>query len=69
MQYTVASASPIGEARRDPLLLRRFLQLRAGRLCWTSPEGNLLAHRSTAFPAGELALALAMEASFISIDG
>jgi hypothetical protein len=43
-------------------------QLRSRGLHWT-PRGELLADGLTAFSAGELALALSIEAGFISIDG
>jgi hypothetical protein len=44
------------------------LQLRAGGLHWTR-RGEFLTDCLTALSAGKLALALPIEASFISIDG
>jgi hypothetical protein len=59
---------PRGAGLRDPEIWIIALQLRAGGLHRTR-WGELLADCLTAFSAGELALALAIEASFISIDG
>jgi hypothetical protein len=56
----------IPQYRRD--LSSGFLQLSAGWLHW-SRRGELCANRSTAFSAGKLALALTIEASFISVAG
>jgi hypothetical protein len=53
---------------RGCILQEPFLQLRAGGLNGSTRD-QFFADRPAKFSAGELALALTMKASFISIDG